>query len=240
MELKIYHLYPDVLNLYGDVGNIRCLQQRLAWRGIESAVTALPLGEKASLSDADLIFIGGGRENEQLALLEDIHANKAESLRAAIEDGVTVLAVGGGYELLGQRYRALDNSMHEFIGALDMHTVASAQRVTGNYMFRCEELEGSPVVAFENHCGRSFLGSGVKPLGSIICGTGNGDGSEGVRYKNVFGSYGHGPLLPKNPELADYIIRTSLQRKYGSAELTPLDDSLEKAAHDYMVQRLSK
>lgn len=240
MELKIYHLYPDVLNLYGDVGNIICMQKRLEWRGIESSVTALPVGERADLADADLVFIGGGREDEQLALLEDIHATKAESIRAAIEDGMPVLAICGGYELLGQRYRALDNSMHQFIGALDMHTVASAERAVGNYMFSCPELGDTPVVAFENHSGRTYLGSEVRPLGSIICGTGNGDGSEGVRYKNVFGSYGHGSLLPKNPGLCDLILSTALERKYGKIELAPLEDSLETAARDYMLQRLSK
>lgn len=241
MELKICHMYPDVLNLYGDRGNILCLRQRLGWRGIEAEVTELPIGEQASLADFDLIFIGGGQDFEQEALLADLHRGKDASLRAAIEDGVALLAICGGYQMLGNYYETAEGKRCDFIGAIDFHTVGSEPRMIGNYLFRCgDKSGGSTVVGFENHSGKTRLGPGVEPLGWVISGHGNNgeDGTEGVRYRNVFGTYSHGPLLPKNPAFCDFLLQTALERKYGSAELAPLDDAAELAAHDEMVKRL--
>ena len=243
MELKICHLYPDVLNLYGDRGDIISLCKRLEWRGIHSDVTRLPIGEKADLGRFDLIFIGGGQDFEQQVLLEDLHRGKDAEIRAAVEDGVTFLTICGGYQMLGSYYETFDGQKCDFIGILDLYTVGSKDRMIGNYSFRCEEASGgSTVVGFENHSGRTWLGSGVQPLGKVITGYGNNgkDGTEGARYKNVFGTYSHGPLLPKNPELCDFLLLTALKRKYGSAELSPLDDTPEHSAHDEMFARLTK
>ena len=241
MELKICHMYPDVLNLYGDRGNVRCLQQRLRWRGIDSAVERLPIGTQARLGDFDLVFIGGGQDFEQQVLLEDLHRGKDREIRAAIEDGIPFLTICGGYQMLGHYYETYDGQRCDFIGALDLYTVGSKQRMIGNYKFQCgPESGGSLVVGFENHSGKTRLGSGVKPLGTVLAGFGNNgeDKTEGVRYRNVFGTYSHGPLLPKNPALCDFILLTALQRKYGAAELSPLDDAAELAAHDEMAERI--
>ena len=241
MELKICHMYPDVLNLYGDGGNIRCLTRRLQWRGIGAEVTRMPIGSPASLSGYDLVFIGGGQDFEQQVLLEDLHRGKDREIRAAVEDGLPFLTICGGYQMLGSYYETYDGQRCDFIGALDLYTVGSKVRMIGNYSFQCgEESGGSVVVGFENHSGKTWLGSGVQPLGKVLSGYGNNgeDGSEGARYKNVFGTYSHGPLLPKNPAFCDHILLTALERKYGAAELAPLDDTAERAAHDEVLARL--
>lgn len=243
MELKICHMYPDVLNLYGDRGNIRCITRRLQWRGIDAEVTRLPIGSSAALSRFDLVFIGGGQDFEQQVLLDDLHRGKDREIRAAIEDGVAFLTICGGYQMLGSYYQTHDGQRCDFIGALDLYTVGGKKRMIGNYSFRCGEASGgSVVVGFENHSGQTFLGGGVQPLGRVLVGCGNNgqDGSEGARYKNVFGTYSHGPLLPKNPAFCDHVLLTALTRKYGAAELAPLDDGAELAAHDGMLRRLEK
>lgn len=242
MELKICHMYPDVLNLYGDRGNILCLRRRLEWRGIDVTVESAGIGSRANLANCDLVFIGGGQDFEQEVLLDDLHSGKDEEVKAAINDGVTFLAICGGYQMLGAYYETFDGHRCDFIGALDLYTVGSKQRMIGNYSFTCTpESGGSSVVGFENHSGRTHLGTGVSPLGTVTAGYGNNgeDKTEGARYKNVFATYSHGPLLPKNPELCDFILKTALERKYGAAELAPLDDSAEVTAHSEMARRLA-
>lgn len=243
MKLQICHLYPDVLNLYGDTGNILCLQKRLAWRGIESSVTALPIGAKADFTRFDLFFIGGGQDFEQEVLLADLHTGKSAEIRAAVEDGKTFLCICGGYQMMGQYYKPHKGEQCDFIGALDLYTLGSETRMIGDYLFRCDEESGaSLVVGFENHSGKTYLGEGVAPLGKVLSGYGNNgeDGTEGVRYHNVFGTYGHGPLLPKNPEFADLILQTALSYRNPGFILSPLDDRLEQAAHNFMARRLEK
>ena len=239
MELNIYHLYPDVLNLYGDRGNVLCMQRRLEWRGMQANIVPVPIGVKLAAKDCDLLFIGGGQDFEQEILMHDLKGEKTAELKAAIEDGVPVLAICGGYQMLGQYYKTWDGKQCDFTGALDLYTVGSEQRMIGNYMFTCDEAD-CKIVGFENHSGKTYLGSGVKPLGKVLEGYGNNgeDGTEGVRYKNVYGTYSHGPLLPKNPALCDEILRGALCRKYGAAELAPLDDSAEEAARQVMLTRL--
>lgn len=241
MELNICHLYPDILNLYGDRGNILSMQKRLEWRGIGVTVTGVSIGQALEASAYDLLFVGGGQDFEQEVLLGDLAGAKTEELKSAIEDGLPVLAICGGYQMLGQYYKTWDGAQCDFTGALDLYTIGSKDRMIGNYMFTCDELN-CEIVGFENHSGKTYLGAGVKPMGKVLAGFGNNgeDGTEGARYKNVFGTYSHGSLLPKNPKLADHILRVALERKYGEAELTPLDDSLETAAHDYMKRRLEK
>ena len=241
MELKICHMYPDVLNLYGDRGDVLCMTRRLGWRGLGCSVTKLPIGETARLADFDLVFIGGGQDFEQQVLLEDLHRGKDREILAAVEDGLPFLTICGGYQMLGSYYETYDGQRCDFIGALDLYTVGSKQRMIGNYKFQCEaESGGSVVVGFENHSGKTWLGSGVRPLGKVLSGFGNNgeDGTEGARYRNVFGTYSHGPLLPKNPALCDFILLTALERKYGRAELAPLDDAAELSAHDAMAAKL--
>ncbi|MER2151603.1 MAG: glutamine amidotransferase [Candidatus Limivicinus sp.] len=244
MELKICHLYPDVLNLYGDTGNILCMRRRLAWRGIDSSVNRVRVGETLDLSDCDLLLIGGGQDFEQEVLLPDLRSGKAECLRSAIDDGICVLAICGGYQMLGQYYETWQGVRCDFVGALDLYTVGSQQRMIGNTVYRYRKPDGSEgtLVGFENHSGKTWLGEGVEPLAKVVVGYGNNgeDGTEGVHVRNVFGSYSHGPLLPKNPAFCDMLLQTALERRYGRAELSPLDDSAEQAAHDAMLQRLVK
>lgn len=242
MELKICHMYPDVLNLYGDRGNVICMRSRLERRGIDCAVTRLPIGSAASLAGFDLVFIGGGQDFEQQVLLDDLHRGKAQEIRAAIADGVTFLTICGGYQMLGSYYETYDGQRCDFIDALDLYTVGSKTRMIGNYKFKCGEAAGgSVVVGFENHSGKTHLGRGVEPLGTVLAGFGNNgeDGTEGAHYKNVFGTYSHGPMLPKNPEFCDMLLATALERRYGKAELAPLDDTLELLAHDEMCARVN-
>ena len=240
LKVQICHLYPDLLNLYGDRGNIICLRQRLEWRGIDAEVLEVPVGEKADLTRYDLIFIGGGQDFEQEVLLPDLRSGKDRELKAAIEDGKTILAICGGYQMLGSYYETWDGVRCDFINAIDFYTVGSKKRMIGNFAFKClPESGGSTVVGFENHSGKTYLGSGVQPLGKILTGSGNNgeDGGEGVRYHNVFGTYSHGPVLPKNPELCDFILQTALSDRM---ELMPLNDQAELAAHDAMLKRLTQ
>ena len=242
MELRICHLYPDVLNLYGDRGNVLCMEQRLRWRGIDAVTTRVPIGAPLHAADFDLFFIGGGQDFEQEVLLGDLAGGKTVEIKSAIEDGKTFLAICGGYQMLGQYYKTWDGVQCDFTGALELYTVGSRQRMIGNYMFTCDELPGVNVVGFENHSGKTYLGSGVKPIGKVLEGFGNNgeDGTEGARYKNVFATYSHGCLLPKNPQLCDHILKTALEHKYGAVELAVLNDMLENESHQYMENRLSK
>ena len=241
MELKICHLYPDVLNLYGDGGNIICMKRRLQRRGIDAAVTKMPIGSTQSLAGFDLVFIGGGQDFEQQVLLEDLHRGRGKEIKAAIDDGVTFLTICGGYQMLGSYYETHDGQRCDFIGALDLCTIGADKRMIGNYKFKCADvLGGSIVVGFANHSGKTQLGPSVKPLGTIISGFGNNgeDKTEGAHYKNVFGTYCHGPMLPKNPEFCDMLLATALERKYGYIDLAPLDDAFEHQAHEEISARL--
>ena len=191
MELKICHLYPDILNLYGDQGNIICLRRRLEARGIRAEVTGLTIGQKADLTQFDLFFIGGGQDFEQEVLLSDLAGGRAAEIRAAVEDEKVFLTICGGYQMMGSHYLTHDGVQCDFIGAMDLYTVGKPERMIGNMMFACTpECGGSTVVGFENHSGRTYLGPGCAPLGTVLAGHGNNgeDGTEGARYKNAFGS----------------------------------------------------
>ena len=236
--LKICHMYPEVLNLYGDRGNILCLKKRLEWRDIKCEISEVKLGENADLTQYDLFFIGGGQDFEQEVLLDDLKSGRGESIKSAIEDGKTFLCICGGYQMMGHYYETKEGEKMHFLGAVDFYTKGGDVRMIGNYAFKCTpESGGSSIVGFENHSGRTYLGEGVSPLGIVLSGYGNNgeDKTEGIRYNNVYGSYSHGPILPKNSEFADHLIETTLIRKYGNAELTPLDDKEELDAHDHML-----
>lgn len=240
MELNICHLYPDVLNLYGDRGNVTCLQKRLSWRGIGCNVEGVSIGQKLDASKYDLFFIGGGQDFEQEVLLNDLKGQKTAQIKSAIEDEKVFLAICGGYQILGNYYKTWDGQQCDFTGALDLYTLGEKERMIGNYMYECDDIPGLNVVGFENHSGKTYLGPGVRPIGKVLYGNGNNgqDGFEGARYKNVFATYSHGCLLPKNPQIADLLIRWALERKYPGAELPTLEDALENRAHSYMESRL--
>lgn len=240
MELKICHLYPDVL--FGERGNVICLKQRLLWRGIDCTVTRLPVGTQADLDEFDLFFLGGGEDFEQNALLQDLAVGRGEAIRVEVEAGKVFLAVGGGMQLMG-KYREKDGEKTDFIGAADFYTTLDTERLTGNLLFSCAVgADSFDLVGFENHGGRSYPGADVEVLGKVVAGHGsNGqDGCEGFRYKNLFCTYCGGPILAKNPAFADFLLLTALKNRYPDAALSPLDDSFEQAAHDAMRRRLTE
>ena len=243
MEPNICHLYPDILNLYGDRGNIITMKRRLEDRGIKVNIDECSIGQPLNADKYDIFFIGGGQDFEQEVLLRDLSSGKAQDIRTAVEEEKTFLAICGGYQMLGEYYKTWDGVQLDFIGAIGVHTIGAKERMIGNYMFRTTPESGDTVVVgFENHSGKTYLSEQVAPLGMMLSGNGNNgeDKTEGARYKNVFGTYSHGSLLPKNPVLCDFILQTALNHRYDGAEpLAPLDDTLELNAHRYMQERLS-
>ncbi|MBY0359079.1 MAG: hypothetical protein K2W82_13840 [Candidatus Obscuribacterales bacterium] len=238
MELRIGHLYAHYLNIYGDRGNILSLTNRCRWRGIETEVKTLGLNEDFADDYFDVFFIGGGQDKQQQVIAEDLQARK-ETIRQAVEKGAVILAVCGGYQLLGHYYRPEGAPDLPGISLIDAYTEAGKRRMIGNVVIK--RNDGSTLVGFENHSGRTFLGKEVEALGSIVVGNGNNgeDGKEGcaqpVGKGKVFGTYLHGSLLPKNPRLADEIISFALSRRYGQVDLPALADGLEQKAHEYAV-----
>ena len=230
-RITVGHLYPEHLNIYADRGNIAALERRCAWRGIE--FEAIAIGPGDALPDADLYYLGGGQDRDQLLIADDI-ARHAEPLRAAVGGGAGLLAVCGGYQLLGHYYRGHQGDEMRGIGLVDLVTEAGSRRMIGNIMLDCRLDGAAPqrLVGFENHAGRTFLGAGVQPLGEVVHGHGNNgeDGGEGVQHGSVIGTYVHGPLLPKNPWLSDWLIGRALERQGQDRQLTPLDDGLELEA----------
>jgi lipid II isoglutaminyl synthase (glutamine-hydrolysing) len=235
--LTIGWLYADLMNIYGDRGNIVTLVQRARWRGLEARVLELDKGVNAGLDGVDVFFFGGGQDREQALVYDDLLETKAAHLAAAVQGGAAILAVCGGYQLLGHYYEAATGEHLPGIGLIDVRTEAGGKRCIGDVVVEADETLGlrpTTLVGFENHSGRTFLGEGVRPLGRVRRGGGNNgtDGTEGVVCGNIFGTYLHGSLLPKNPHLADLIIERALRRR-----LEPLDDSLELAAHQRIVER---
>lgn len=235
MNINIYHIYPDLLNLYGDRGNIVCLKHRLETRGISATVKEVRLGEKFNPDDADIVLIGGGQDFEQGLLLNDLKGDKEKAIKYAIEDEKTFLAVCGGYQMLGNYLKKTDGTQVDFIGAIDFYSVDNKTRMTGNYGFETDDK--IKIVGFENHSGKTYLGEKIKPLGKVLKGFGNNgeDGTEGAIYKNTFCTYSHGPVLPKNPQFADMLIKKALFKKYGDVELEYIDDTFENKAHEYIL-----
>ena len=232
-RLRLGHLYPSLMNVYGDRGNILCLARRCRLRGIDMEVTALEAGDRFEPADFDLLFMGGAQDHEQSIVAADLQAVKGPALREAIEAGVPFLGVCGGYQLAGQFYRGADGEELRGAGVFDLQTVhpgPRAKRLIGNLV---AEWEGNTLAGFENHGGRTYLGPKAQPFAKVIHGFGNDgeSGYEGARYRNAFGCYLHGPVLPKNPTLADKLISLALERCYGQGELIPLNDALEAKAH---------
>ena len=232
ITLELAYLYPKLLNIYGDRGNVLTLMYRCEKRGINLKVTPIELNEEVDSERFDIYFIGGGQDQQQILVSEDLISNKKNSLIKAIESSAVFLAICGGYQLLGKYYKAFDGSELKGIEALDLFTIAGKRRMIGNVL--CKEIESKKtIVGFENHSGKTYLGESLIPFAKIIRGSGNNgeDDFEGVRYKNIFGTYLHGSLLPKNPYLADKIIKLALDRKSYKGSFIDLDDSLEELAH---------
>lgn len=244
-QLNICHLYPDLLNLYGDRGNIISLVKRCDWRGIGVNISNITIGDDFLPEDYDIVFLGGGQDYEQEIIHDDLIENKGNEIRNAVEGNKVFLCVCGGYQLLGKYYRTWDGKEIEFLGALDLWTIGSKERMIGNLVFQCdflksEDFDGS-VVGFENHSGHTYLGQGVSPLGKVLHGNGNNgeDGFEGAVYKNSYCTYCHGSLLPKNPIFSDYLITQALKQKYKDfVSLSKLNDHFESLAHDTMKSRI--
>lgn len=232
MELRIGYLYPDHLNIYGDRGNILTLYQRCRWRGIEVRILTPGPGEPIDADEADLYFMGGGQDAQQIQVCEDLQRIKGNALKQAAANGAVFLTICGGYQLLGHYYKPHNGDELPGLSLMDAYTVAGHTRFIGNVVV--ERLDGSRIVGFENHSGRTYLGEGVTPLGKVISGHGNNneDGTEGAVYGNLYGTYLHGSLLPKNPALADELIEKALARRYGKVHLPPLEDNLEGKAHN--------
>jgi CobQ-like glutamine amidotransferase family enzyme len=248
-SLTIAHLYPDHMNIYGDRGNMITLTQRCAWRSIATKVVAVQPGMALDWGEIDIAFFGGGQDSGQSLIAEDFVVRQGPGLRTALEQNLTLLAICGGYQLLGHYFRTHTGEQLPGIGALDVHTVGGDVRLIGNIVVEVTDqlILGSPaqskplqLVGFENHSGRTYLGAGVRALGRVLSGHGNNgeDGSEGAVYRNAIGCYMHGSLLPKNPQLADHLITLALRRRYGpGATLTALDDTIELRAQHSMVSR---
>jgi hypothetical protein len=237
MELHLLALYPEQMNIYADRGNIIFLRRRCEWRGIGFSYAAAGPGDSFDPGAHDLLYVGGGQDRDQRAVARDMASTKRDALAAAVEDGAALLAVCGGYQLLGHSYQ-LGEERLPGLGLADLETVReSGPRLIGNVAIEVElDADGPRTLAgFENHGGRTYLGPDARPLGRVLSGFGNNgkDGLEGVVRANMIGTYLHGPLLPKNAWLADRLIALALARRYGSApELAPLDDALEQAAAD--------
>ena len=236
-KLQILHLYPELLNLYGDSGNILVLRKRLEWRHLGCTVHEVHMGERASLTGIDLVFIGGGSDREQRIVCDELQRQRSE-LAAFVEDGGVLLAVCGGYQLLGHSY-LMGNEEVRGLSLVDLYTDRGSPRLIGNVVVE-SRIAPQPIVGYENHGGRTHLGARVEPLGRVLFGNGNDgkSGQEGCLYRNVVGTYVHGPLLPKNPGVADWLLSQALERRGYTGELEPLDDTEELAANETMRKRL--
>lgn len=248
-SLTIGWLYPDLMSTYGDRGNVIVLQKRSEWRGIHAQVKMITVGTShQDLAEVDLIFMGGAQDKQQQIVSDDFRLGKAQHLGTMIEDGIPGLYICGAYQFLGKYYKEADGSIIDGLGILDLHTENPGihiPRLIGNIVIQVTTVEGlhmTTLVGFENHGGRTYLGPGIHPIGRVVKGSGNNgtDGMEGAVYKNTFGSYMHGPILPKNPTFADYLLKKALERKYGeSIDLQELDDRLELQAHQTIVRKLN-
>jgi lipid II isoglutaminyl synthase (glutamine-hydrolysing) len=235
MTVRICYLYPRLLSVAGDRGNLFTLMQRCAWRGISYSVIEADVGVVPDFTQCDLILMHGGQDREMTAAALDL-AKKAGSLREAIEGNAAVLAVCAGYQLLGRHYAPADGPPIAGLEVLDVVTKAGASRFIGHVAVECDLGSGRrhSLTGFENHSGRTYLGSGARPLGRLLAGAGNNgeDGTEGARYREVYATYLHGPVLPKNPWLADHLRSRALAHRYADpGPLAPLPDRAEALAH---------
>ena len=241
MKIVVGHLYPGYLNIYADRGNMAVLARRAEWRGIGFEYRTIGLGERVPPREIDLIYVGGGQDREQALIAPDL-AKRTGELEEAVGDGAAVLAVCGGYQLLGRFYRDRSGAELPGAGIFDHHTVAGERRMIGDVLLECELEPGErrTLAGFENHAGRTILGPAAEPLGRVLAGFGNDgqSGVEGCRRGRALGTYLHGPLLPRNPWLADWILHQGLARRLGETpELASLPDEVEREAHEVASER---
>jgi lipid II isoglutaminyl synthase (glutamine-hydrolysing) len=239
MRIRVGHLFPEYLNIYADRGNIAVLARRAALRGHELEVDGVSVGDGLRPGDHDLLYVGGGQDREQALIAADL-AGKGDPIRAAVEGGAALLAVCGGYQLLGRGYHERSGVVLPGVGLFAHETVAGERRMIGDVLLDCE-WNGRTIAGFENHAGRTRLDPGAEPLGRVVAGFGNDgeSGYEGCRVGRAVGTYLHGPLLPRNPWLADWLLAQALGHASGTEapDLDPLDDDLEAAAHEVSAQR---
>jgi CobQ-like glutamine amidotransferase family enzyme len=233
--LSIGWLYPTKMNIYGDRGNVIALQRRAEWRGLQARVHEIGISDPIP-AGIDVFFFGGGQDQQQVAVARDLQGAKGEAIKLSIEDGASLLAVCGGYQLLGHEYRPHAADPLPGIGLFDLVTVAGPERFIGNVVI---ESQWGDIVGFENHSGLTTLGPSQAPMGRVKVGRGNNgnDGLEGAIYRNAVGCYLHGSLLPKNPTLTDWLIGSSLKRRIPDLALPPLDDAREELARETAIER---
>ncbi len=243
MELRIAHLYPELMNIYADRGNIITLVSRCRWRGVDVRVDNFGPGETPAWREYDFFYLGGGQDREQRLVARDL-ASKGAGLADAVERGAALLAICGGFQLLGQYYRTSAGETMEGVELFKAYTVAGRRRLIGNVVVE-SRMDGNifELAGFENHSGKTYLTEEGQPLGRVVAGFGNNaeDKTEGIIYRSAIGTYLHGPLLPKNPELADFLLQRSLRRRYGAeAVLASLEDGLEREAHSVAIKRAGR
>ena len=228
-KLKLGHLYPKLLNIYGDIGNIITLKKRCEWRGIDLEIDEINVGDK--ISNHDIYFIGGGQDLQQIEVSKELQKHK-EFLISERENMAVFLGICGGYQLLGHYYQPHNGEKLLGISLLDAYTIAGNKRFIGNVTVKSDFVEPNTLVGFENHSGLTYLEGDTEPIGTIVIGNGNNgkDKTEGARYKNVFGTYMHGSFLPKNPQFADYLIELALGSKP-----EPIEDNIESLTHNSLV-----
>jgi lipid II isoglutaminyl synthase (glutamine-hydrolysing) len=241
VKIVVGHLFPDYLNIYADRGNIAVLSRRASWRGHELEVRPLGAGSAVRPGEHDFFYIGGGQDREQ-ELIAPVLASLGDGIRAAVEAGAALLAVCGGYQLLGRFYRDQSGDELPGVGLFPLHTVAGERRMIGDVLLECELEPGvrRTLAGFENHAGRTYLDDGAEPLGRVLAGFGNDgeSGYEGCHAGRAVGTYLHGPLLPRNPWLADWLLAQALAHRTGEAPaFEPLDDELEAEAHEVSSAR---
>lgn len=239
-QFNIVHMYPDLMNLYGDRGNLICIKRRIEWYGHKCNIKTIRLREEFDYNNTDMLFMGGGSDREQELVYQDL-LTRADKLKEMIEQGLPVLCICGAYQLLGTSYRAIDGAVMDGLGFFDFHTIGQPTRLIGNILIECQiENEKVEVVGFENHGGRTFLDNpDLRPLGQVIKGSGNNgiDRTEGIKYKNLIGTYLHGPFLPKNPAMADWYIASMAKRK-NLTLINHLDDEIENFAREQVKNRI--
>ena len=233
MDLRICHLYGDLMSIYGDRGNVLTLRRRAEWRGIGVEVETVSAGDRLDSERYDLYFFGGGQDAQQDIVAADLAGANGDAVRDAVAGGAAVLSVCGGYQLLGHYYRPFEGPELKGVSVLDVHTVAGRRRFIGNVLATAEQ----PLVGFENHSGLTYLGPAARPLATVVVGAGNNgeDRTEGAVQGKVIGTYLHGSLLPKNPWLADRVIAWALERRHGRVALAALDDTFEQRARESAI-----
>lgn len=239
MKLTIGYLYGDLMNIYGDTGNIIALKKRAEWRGIRTDVKNISIKNNLKKGEVDIFFFGGGQDQQQELVAKDLVKNKGKVINEEVERGIPLLSICGGYQLLGEYYQPNNGEKLTGIDLFPLYTIAGDKRMIGNLVI---DSQFGKLVGFENHSGKTYLKDSAKPLGKVVKGFGNNgeDNTEGCIYKNAIGCYMHGSLLPKNPKLADWLLQKALETKYNkNIKLKDLDNKLENLAHQIAAEKFA-